>query len=156
MVRGRLTSTKVTLEARVREQLHIIMEIVVRATVVRVERLLRLVGGKHEIIVHVAENRNHAALAAEVVNVRNAIPRIEWAVVAALAARVRKKIVRNDVASAKAVIEVDMRTRAVEDDISGNLRERTDRLKVEGGLLLIDANLMSQIVRDHRSAWLLA
>mmetsp|Transcript_49340 Transcript_49340/g.161350 ORF Transcript_49340/g.161350 Transcript_49340/m.161350 type:complete len:512 (+) Transcript_49340:561-2096(+) len=77
-----------------------------------------------------------------------AVPRVERAVVAALAAGGEDEIVRDLVAAAEAVVGVDPSARPVEEDVAAHRRLRRLGLHEEGRLLLVEANLAGAAAGD--------
>mmetsp|Transcript_36501 Transcript_36501/g.114634 ORF Transcript_36501/g.114634 Transcript_36501/m.114634 type:complete len:403 (-) Transcript_36501:1292-2500(-) len=152
-----VVAAKVVLHALPAVDEEVVVCLVVRRAVVIVDILLRAVVVDEEVVMDLAPRHRHRGAA--VAHRREeglAVPRVERAVVAALAAGGEGEIVRNLVAAAEAVVGVDPGARPVEEDIAAHRRLRRLRLHEEGRLLLVEANLAGAAAGDGGVAWVVA
>eukprot|EP00754_Rhynchopus_humris_P026770 Rhum_TRINITY_DN15040_c0_g1::Rhum_TRINITY_DN15040_c0_g1_i3::g.134766::m.134766 len=146
-----VVAAEVVLHALVARHKHVVVRVVVRAAVVVVHTLLQVVVVDEEVLRQLAPLHLHRRLArAHRAQERLAVPRVERAVVAALPARREHQVARQEVAAAQAVVEVDARTRAVEEDVVQQRGLGHLALEVERRLLLVVSHLARKVVLQQR------
>eukprot|EP00966_Prymnesium_polylepis_P065781 1526353-Prymnesium_polylepis.3 len=126
-----------------------------RAVIV-VERLAPAVVGKNEVACGERRHRRKARFASKIRQEGQAIPAVYRSVVSALATRVPDAVAVDEVASSKAIIEVDSGTRQVESDIVPKCRLACLGLAPRTRLLLVQANLSNEVAFDDAATRLVA